>query len=217
MILGPCPTLKVLREALKGANQLWLTSTLKECLTTTHLDLIVDEWRNGLSMYIFGDNYPYFVDANRLLKVGMHWNGACPGEVLSRDKNVSHTTSSIEPSTTPSNGAAAVQYQNVEACVSYVRVQAMGLPQMEGDYKAGEMLSPFNPKTGRGFKAHMVTTGITSKLFEGYTIAEFKAADVSAKRCIPIMYNSQGGISVILKEPLRGAGQVRVLGCCVIF
>jgi hypothetical protein len=92
-------------------------------------------------------------------------------------------------------------------------MQAMDLPQMAGNYLACNKLSPFNPKTGKGFKTHMVTTGITSQLYEGATIAEFKAADVSAKGCIPIMYNSQGGISVILKEPLRGAGQARECWC----
>jgi hypothetical protein len=89
-----------------------------------------------------------------------------------------------------------------------VHLQAMGLPQMSGNYHACKYLTPFNPSDGRGYKTHDVTTGISGKLYEGETIAEFKAAEVSAARCIPIMYNSQGGISVILKEPHRGAGQV---------
>lgn len=86
--------------------------------------------------------------------------------------------------------------------------QAIGLPQMSGNYGASQYLTPFNPSTGRGYKTHDITTGISGKLYEGVTIAEFKASDVSAMRCIPVMYNSQGGISVILKEPHRGAGQV---------
>jgi hypothetical protein len=47
--------------------------------------------------------------------------------------------------------------------------------------------------------------------YEGVTIAEFKAAEVTATGCTPILYNSQGGISVILREPRRGCGQVRLL------
>ncbi len=84
----------------------------------------------------------------------------------------------------------------------------MGLPQMAGNYLACQYLAPYDDRTGKGFKTHEVTSGISGKLYEGETIAEFKAADVSAARCIPIMYNSQGGISVILKEPHRGSGQV---------
>jgi hypothetical protein len=68
-MLGPRPSIRDLRPALQNANQLWLTSDTKEHLTTEHLRFIVDEWRKGLSLYIFGDNYPYYVDANRLLKV----------------------------------------------------------------------------------------------------------------------------------------------------
>jgi hypothetical protein len=86
----------------------------------------------------------------------------------------------------------------------------MGLPQMSGNYKACQHIYPFDPAKKRGYIMHDVTTGIYGKLYEGETIAEFKPADVAASRCQPVLYNSRGGISVILREPYQGAGQV---GC----
>ena len=86
--------------------------------------------------------------------------------------------------------------------------QAMGLPQMAGNYRACQYVTPFNDKSNKGYITHDVTTGISGKLYEGETIAEFQAADVAASSCVPVLYNSRGGISVILREPLRGAGQV---------
>ncbi len=86
--------------------------------------------------------------------------------------------------------------------------QAMGLPQMFGNYRADQYVYPFDPVKKRGYVVHDVTTGISGKLYEGETIAEFRPADVAASSCIPLLYNSRGGISVILREPLRGAAQV---------
>jgi hypothetical protein len=40
----------------------------------------------------------------------------------------------------------------------------MGLPQMSGNYPAGQHLRPFNDATRRGYITHAVTTGISSKL-----------------------------------------------------
>jgi hypothetical protein len=48
--------------------------------------------------------------------------------------------------------------------------------------------------------------------YEGHTIAEFEAKAVAESGCTVIMHNSQGGVSVILREPKKGCGQVsRVL------
>jgi hypothetical protein len=68
-VLGACPTIDALRAELTTANQLWLISTSSAHLSDAHIDFIAEEWRNGLALYVFGDNSPYFVDANRLLKV----------------------------------------------------------------------------------------------------------------------------------------------------
>jgi hypothetical protein len=85
----------------------------------------------------------------------------------------------------------------------------MGLPTMSGNYTAGKHLTPYQPLARQGYTTHAVTTGISAKLFEGHTIAEFDPASVTAAGCTPIMYNSRGGVSVILREPRAGCGQVR--------
>lgn len=138
---------------LKDSNQFWLISNAKQDLTDSQINRIVEEWKNGMGIYVFGDNEPYYVDANRLLK-------------------------------------------------------EMGLPIMSGNYGANNYLSPFDERTSKGFVESLPMTGITSRLFEGITIAEFNKKDVMEKRCVPIMYNSRGGISVIMREAINGCGQV---------
>ena len=58
-----------LADELTDANQLWLISTSTVVLRDDQIDLIVDQWRDGMGMYIFGDNDPFYVDCNRVLKV----------------------------------------------------------------------------------------------------------------------------------------------------
>mmetsp|Transcript_5762 Transcript_5762/g.8673 ORF Transcript_5762/g.8673 Transcript_5762/m.8673 type:complete len:680 (+) Transcript_5762:37-2076(+) len=62
---------KALSPTLEGyletASQVWLISTSYNVLEDSDLDLIVRHWQQGLGVYIFGDNDPYYADANRLL------------------------------------------------------------------------------------------------------------------------------------------------------
>ena len=44
---------------------------------------------------------------------------------------------------------------------------------MSGNFHASTPLSPYDPETKRGYITHAVTTGLSSKLYEGVTIAEF--------------------------------------------
>jgi hypothetical protein len=76
-LLGACPSVETLRTELADASQLWLISTSSAILSPGHMDFIVDEWRKGLALYVFGDNDPFYVDANVLLKVGSLCCG-CP-------------------------------------------------------------------------------------------------------------------------------------------
>jgi hypothetical protein len=151
------PTLAQLKMKLDTANQFWLISGTSKMLSDKHIDAIVDAWKKGMGVYIYGDNDPYYFDANRLLK-------------------------------------------------------AMGLPQMSGNYYASEYLTPYNNGTKKGYVTHYVTTGISSKLYEGITIAHFNPKDVDRCKCVPIMYNSEGKISVIVREAMQGCGQVIVDG-----
>lgn len=61
------PTPENLDKELKESSQLWLVAGSKNMLTDAHFDVILKHWESGLGLYIFGDNVPFFVDANLLL------------------------------------------------------------------------------------------------------------------------------------------------------
>eukprot|EP01029_Cantina_marsupialis_P006304 TRINITY_DN168_c0_g1_i7.p1 TRINITY_DN168_c0_g1~~TRINITY_DN168_c0_g1_i7.p1 ORF type:complete len:944 (-),score=373.37 TRINITY_DN168_c0_g1_i7:176-3007(-) len=142
-----------LQMELDTANQFWLIGSSSEILKEDEIEVIVSNWKDGMGMYIFGDNKPFYVDTNRVLT-------------------------------------------------------AMGLPTMTGNYVASKYLSPYDEATGKGYATHLVTTGISQRLYEGITIAEFQPKEVKLADCQTVMYNSQGGISVILREAQDGCGQV---------
>lgn len=146
-------------SCLDSANQVWLISTSHKILTETQLDMMCDKWKGGLPFYIFGDNNPFYVDANRLL-----------------DK--------------------------------------MELPKMYGNYSASKYISEYSKtiSSNGGFVKCLPMTGITRTLYEGITIAEMSPADVTKTGCIPIMFNSRGKISVVMREAMDGCGQVIIDG-----
>eukprot|EP00002_Diphylleia_rotans_P007756 TRINITY_DN17423_c0_g1_i1.p1 TRINITY_DN17423_c0_g1~~TRINITY_DN17423_c0_g1_i1.p1 ORF type:complete len:443 (+),score=101.77 TRINITY_DN17423_c0_g1_i1:116-1444(+) len=72
------PTVDVLRDTLRTCSQLWIISTDRTLLQERHLDVIEQFFMSGKGVYIWGDNEPYYGDANavslRLLKCTMHGN-----------------------------------------------------------------------------------------------------------------------------------------------
>lgn len=89
------PSPEALRAGLAQANQLWVISDQQRHLDERHLRVIQDFFERGHGVYIWGDNAPYYADANavaeRLLGttmsgdthgdtvVGLQRNGAGPG------------------------------------------------------------------------------------------------------------------------------------------
>jgi len=146
-------------SCLDSANQVWLISSSQKMLTEKQLDIMCDKWKEGLPFYIFGDNDPFYVDANRLL---------CK----------------------------------------------MGLPKMYGDYRACKYISEYSERTSSkgGFVKCLPMTGITLTLYEGATIAEMSPEEVTKTGCVPIMFNSRGKISVVMREAMEGCGQVIIDG-----
>merc|ERR1719204_1318037 len=68
---------------LQAASQLWLISSHRRMLSQEQIALIVKHWQQGLGLYIFGDNDPFYVDANRLLHamdVGLQLKGNYRGK-----------------------------------------------------------------------------------------------------------------------------------------
>ncbi len=77
------PTPGELAEGLSQANQLWIIADSSRHLTDAHLDVIQKYFEAGHGVYIWGDNEPYYADANvvaeRLFGGGM--DGNLPGTV----------------------------------------------------------------------------------------------------------------------------------------
>ena len=75
------PSVAELRRGLARANQLWLISGQRRLLTDAHLAVIEEFFEAGHGVYIWGDNEPYYADANalatRLLDTSM--SGNVPG------------------------------------------------------------------------------------------------------------------------------------------
>lgn len=60
------PSPEVLREELKKASQLWVISSNVRKLTDEHAEVIKEFFDSGKGLYIWGDNEPYYADANFL-------------------------------------------------------------------------------------------------------------------------------------------------------
>jgi uncharacterized protein YegL len=81
------PNARELASVLKQSCQLWIVSDQVVKLNESHLSVIANFFASGHGVYIWGDNEPYFADANavarRLLNSGM--SGNSPGtQVLGR-------------------------------------------------------------------------------------------------------------------------------------
>lgn len=61
---GAAPSPKELKEKLEKACQLWIISDASPRLTPEHLEVIKDFFDKGHGVYIWGDNQPYYADAN---------------------------------------------------------------------------------------------------------------------------------------------------------
>lgn len=72
------PSPKELEKSLKKACQLWVISGPSQKLNAEHLKVIKNFFDSGKGVYIWGDNAPYYADANyvaqALLGVGMQGN-----------------------------------------------------------------------------------------------------------------------------------------------
>ncbi len=62
------PTPKALGETLKKASQLWIISDSVKKLNEAHFQVIKAFFDSGKGIYIWGDNEPYYADANYLVQ-----------------------------------------------------------------------------------------------------------------------------------------------------
>lgn len=82
---GP-PTATALRQALRRACQLWIISGERQLLGPDHLAVIKEFFASGKGVYIWGDNEPYYADANYVAKalLGVTMQGNLPGDRVVR-------------------------------------------------------------------------------------------------------------------------------------
>ena len=78
-----------LRRWLAEAKQLWLISSGTKVLKKEHLEVIKEYWQRGGALYLWGDNDPYYVDANAVLEAlfgaDCVMKGNVPGRVVVRE------------------------------------------------------------------------------------------------------------------------------------
>jgi hypothetical protein len=144
------------RGWLADANQLWLISTSSPVLKPGHIEAILEFWRCGGALYIWGDNQPYYADANVLLaKIGrgLKLDGCLPGAKVVKE---------ITPD-------------------------------------------------GRGFHAHLVTTGL-QRLYEGITVSSLDEKAVKLHGFEPLLYGSAGNLITAVRGPTPEAGAVMIDG-----
>lgn len=76
------PPVDELSRGLAKASQLWVISSSTPLLSPAHLDVIQKFFEQGHGVYVWGDNDPYYADANAVAKrlVGATMAGNLPGE-----------------------------------------------------------------------------------------------------------------------------------------
>lgn len=76
--IGKAPSPEELKEGLDKSCQLWIISDATQHLNDEHLKVIKDFFKKGHGVYIWGDNAPYYADANfvgsALLDIEMQGN-----------------------------------------------------------------------------------------------------------------------------------------------
>jgi hypothetical protein len=139
----------LLEDRLIDAAELWVISDSTQHLEPAAIDLIESFYRQGRGLYIWGDNSPYYVDANRILRrlfntemFGNHPGnqvvslcddsrkvGLVPGHLVTTGLvNVYEgvtiaevpTTSSLEPLIYGSNGRVVAAFHDEDGCRAIV-------------------------------------------------------------------------------------------------
>jgi hypothetical protein len=65
---GAAPPVEELKRGLEKSCQLWIISGSERHLTDAHLDVIKEYFEAGHGVYVWGDNAPYYADANAVAR-----------------------------------------------------------------------------------------------------------------------------------------------------
>ncbi len=80
--MGAAPTPEELEKKLKEASQLWVISSNVQHLNDKHVAVIKRFFESGKGVYIWGDNEPFYTDANVVARalLGTEMKGNQPGD-----------------------------------------------------------------------------------------------------------------------------------------
>lgn len=80
--MNAAPSPEELKKGLEKACQLWIISDTKQNLNAEHLKVIKEFFESGKGVYIWGDNQPYYADANYVSKalIGVEMQGDTRGD-----------------------------------------------------------------------------------------------------------------------------------------
>ena len=80
--LNQPPSAPELKKSLDKACQLWIISGASPLLTPAHIKIIKEFFDSGRGVYIWGDNEPYYADANQVAEalLGTTMLGNVPGD-----------------------------------------------------------------------------------------------------------------------------------------
>lgn len=83
------PTPEMMISELENACQFWLITTRNKCLNSGHEKVIQDFFNSGKGVFIWGDNDPYYQDANPILQsfFGTSMLGNSPGRKVVHECN----------------------------------------------------------------------------------------------------------------------------------
>jgi hypothetical protein len=139
------PSPKELREKLKKACQLWIIATDSPRLTDEHVKVIKEFFDSGRGVYIWGDNQPYYADAN---VVGQALLGATMKGDLMGDKVVGMQATKKGPGILP-NHLLSTGLENVYEGITIATIQPNQTlkPLIYGS--AGNLVTAFYDRNGK--------------------------------------------------------------------
>jgi hypothetical protein len=139
------PSPKELREKLTKACQLWIIATDAQLLNDEHIEVIKEFFDSGRGVYIWGDNEPYYTDAN---VVGQALLGATMKGDLHGDKVVGLQKTRKGPGILP-NHLLSTGLENVYEGITIATIQPNQTlkPLIYGS--AGNLVAAFYDRNGK--------------------------------------------------------------------
>lgn len=145
------PSPEELAKSLEKSSQLWVISGSANLLTPAHVDVIKKFYDAGHGVYIWGDNEPYYTDANIVAKALLGETAQMKGDLMG-DKTVGmlgypSTSSGIKPNHLLSTGLENI-YEGITIATIDANYAAAGLePLIYGS--AGNLVAAYYDRNGK--------------------------------------------------------------------